>query len=90
MSLLFEVCHSTQDNQIHFYFIFSDHGLKFILNRMSETLSAPRAERKPNHPVVGKVYNRGLDKRGYWMITEGYFFLFLIETICCDRSSEPS
>lgn len=29
-----------------------NHGLKFILNRMSETLSAPRAERKPNHPVV--------------------------------------
>ena len=24
------------------------------------------------------------------MITEGYFFLFLIETVCCDPSSEPS
>ena len=24
------------------------------------------------------------------MIIEGYFFLFLIETICCDSSSEPS
>ena len=24
------------------------------------------------------------------MIIEGYFFLFLIETICCDPSSEPS
>ena len=24
------------------------------------------------------------------MITEGYFFLFLVETICCDPSSEPS
>ena len=24
------------------------------------------------------------------MITEGYFVLFLIETICCDPSSEPS
>ena len=24
------------------------------------------------------------------MISEGYFFLFLIETICCDPSSEPS
>ena len=24
------------------------------------------------------------------MITEEYFFLFLIETICCDQSSDPS
>ena len=24
------------------------------------------------------------------MIIEGLFFLFLIETICCDPSSEPS
>ena len=24
------------------------------------------------------------------MIIEGQFFLFLIETICCDPSSEPS
>ena len=24
------------------------------------------------------------------MITEVFFFLFLIETICCDPSSEPS
>ena len=24
------------------------------------------------------------------MIIEGYFFLFLIETICCDPSSKPS
>ena len=24
------------------------------------------------------------------MILEGYFFLFLTETICCDPSSEPS
>ena len=24
------------------------------------------------------------------MINEGQFFLFLIETICCDPSSEPS
>ena len=24
------------------------------------------------------------------MIIEGYCFLFLIETICCDPSSEPS
>ena len=24
------------------------------------------------------------------MILKGYFFLFLIETICCDPSSEPS
>ena len=32
---------------------------------------------------------RALDKREYLMIIEGYFFLFLIETICCDPSSEP-
>lgn len=29
-----------------------DYGIKVILNKMSETLSAPRAERKSNHPVV--------------------------------------
>ena len=33
---------------------------------------------------------RALEKRGYLMIIEGKFFLFLIETICCEPSSEPS
>ena len=33
---------------------------------------------------------RALDKREYLMIIEGYFFLFLIETKCCDLSSELS
>ena len=35
-------------------------------------------------------YGKALDKRGYLMILEGYFFLFFIETLCCDSSSEPS
>ena len=26
---------------------------------------------------------RAVDKRGYLMVIEEYFFLFLIETICC-------
>ena len=33
---------------------------------------------------------RALDKREFLIIIEGYFFLFLIESICCDPSSEPS
>ena len=33
---------------------------------------------------------RALDKRGYLKIIKGKFFFFLIETICCDPSSEPS
>ena len=33
---------------------------------------------------------RALDKRQYLVIIEGSFVLFLIETICCDPSSEPS
>ena len=33
---------------------------------------------------------RALGKRGYLIIIEGYFFLFLIETLHCDPSSEPS
>ena len=36
------------------------------------------------------VLVRALDKSEYLMIIEGYFFLFLIETICCDPSCEPS
>ena len=32
---------------------------------------------------------RALDKSGY-LIIEDSFFLSLIETICCDLSSEPS
>ena len=33
---------------------------------------------------------RALDKRAYLMIIEGQCCLFLIETICCDPSSEMS
>ena len=32
---------------------------------------------------------RVLDKREHLVIIEVYFFLFLIETICCDPSSIP-
>ena len=46
------------------------------------TLPPPAAARWPD--------TRDLDKRAYLMIIEGYFFLCLIETICCDPSSEPS
>ena len=35
-------------------------------------------------------YSRTADKREYLVIIEGQFFFFLIETICCDLSSEPS
>ena len=37
-----------------------------------------------------KTVDRALDKRGYLMIIEEYFFLFLIEIISYDPSSEPS
>ena len=33
---------------------------------------------------------RALDKREYLKLIEGQVFLFLIETISCDPSSEPS
>ena len=51
---------------------------------------------KPHHNNVdvfgfwrGEV-SRALDKREYLMIIERLFFLFFIDTICCDPSSEPS
>ena len=36
------------------------------------------------------IKGRALAEREYLMIIEGYFFLFLTETICCDPSSELS
>ena len=40
--------------------------------------------------VAVSIWLRAQYKRAYLIIIERQFFIFLIETICCDSSSEPS